>query len=212
MHHNDPYQKNPNQGSKPESSKDDLPLEDGSLAKMDFPPGEILLVPDPGMVLPLGRYALVDFIDGSLITGTVAPYDESATLIDVSELVSLVNRLESVSISLLGGAMTREICLPGCAQSIDDINLAFGEHDDPLSRSSFEEVGSISSVGGENRDSLHYAIKLGRFVESIRELHEYMDYQRSLGIHAGQDAELDKLDMFLSQAMGRAYARCMNVS
>jgi hypothetical protein len=212
MHFDDPHQKDPGRGSQPEPSREALPLEELNLGKMDFEPGEIRLVPDPGMVLPLGRYALVDFIDGSLITRTAAPYDESATLIDVSELVSLVNRLESASISLLGGAMTKEIYPPGWAQSIDDINLAFGEHGDPLSRSSFEEVGSISSVGGENRDSLHYAIKLGRFVESIRELHEYMDYQRSLSIHTGQDAELDRLDMFLSQAMGRAYARCMNVS
>ena len=135
--------------------------------------------------------------------------DDNVTLIDVSELVSLVNQLDSASIPLLDGATAKEIYPPAWAQSIDDIDLAFGEHDDPLSRSSFEEVGSISSVGGANRDSLHYAIKLGRFVESIRELHEYMDYQRSLGIHAGQDAELDRLDMFLSQAMGRAYARFM---
>jgi hypothetical protein len=212
MHHDDPYQKNPDPGSKPESSKDDFPLEEVNLRKMDFAPGEIRLVPDPGMVLPLGRYTLVDFIDGSLITRTPAPYDESATLIDVSELVSLVNRLDSASISLLGGAITKEIYPPGWAQSIDDINLAFGEHDDPLSRSSFEEVGSISSVGGENRDSLHYAIKLGRFVESIRELHEYMDHQRSLGGGSEHHADIDRLDMFLSQAMGRAYARFMNLS
>jgi hypothetical protein len=108
--------------------------------------------------------------------------------------------------------MTKEIYPPGWAQSITDINLAFSERDDTLSRSSFEEVGSISRLRGENRDSLHYATKLGLFVESIRELHEYMDHQRSLGGGSEHHADIDKLDMFLSQAMERAYARSMNLS
>ena len=65
MHADDRHQKDPGgRRSEPAHSNEDLPLEEGSLAKMDFAPGEIRLVPDPGMVLPLGRYALVDFIDG----------------------------------------------------------------------------------------------------------------------------------------------------
>lgn len=212
MHADDPHQKHPGRASQPEPSKEHLAFEGLNLGKMDFPPGEILLVPDPGMVIPLGRYSLLDFIDESLIKRIPAPYDDTLTLLDLSELVSLVNRLDSASLPVLGGATTKEIYPPAWAQSIDDINLAFEEGNEHLSQRSFEEVGLISGSDAESMDYTHYAIKLGRFVESIRELHEYMDYQRSLGGGSQHHADIDRLDMFLSQAMGRAYARCMAVS
>jgi hypothetical protein len=183
-----------------------------NLGKMDFAPGKITLVPDLGMVLPLGQYSLVDFIDGSLIQRCPAPYDQRITLLDVSELVSLVSRLDTVSIPILGGALTKRLNPHAWAKSIDEINLAFEEGEDPLSQRSFEEVGMISRSRGENPDYAPYAIKLGRFVESVRELHNYMEYQRALGTDAGHRADVDKLEMFLSQALGRAYARCMTSS
>lgn len=212
MHFDDPHQKDPGRGSQPEPSKADLPLEELDLGKMDFAPGEILLVPDPGMVIPLGRYCLVDFIDGSLIKRTPAPYDNTVTLLDLSELASLANRLEIASPPILGGAATKEIYPPAWAPSIDDINLAFDEGHDPLARCPFEDVALFSRSEAVGTDYAHYAIKLGRFVESIRELHEYMDYQRSLGGEIEHRADIDRLDMFLSQAMGRAYARSAKVS
>jgi hypothetical protein len=212
MHFDDPHQKDPGRGYQPELSKADLPLEELDLGKMDFAPGEILLVPDPGMVIPLGRYCLVDFIDGSLVKRIPAPYDDTVTLLDLSELGSLVNRLDTASLPLLGGAATKEIYPPAWAQSIDDINLAFEEGQDPLAQSPFEEVALCSRSEAAGADYTHYAVKLGRFVESIRELHEYMDYQRSLGGESEHRADIDRLDMFLSQAMGRAYARSTKVS
>jgi hypothetical protein len=212
MHADDPHQRDPFRGSQPEPSKEGPPFEELNLRKMDFPPGEILLVPDPGMVIPLGRYFLLDFIDGSLIKRIPAPYDDTLTLLDLSELVSLVNRLDSASLPLLGGAATKEIYPPAWAQSIDDINLAFDERHDPLPRCPFEEVALFSRSSAEDTDYTHYAIKLGRFVESIRELHEYMDYQRSRGGETEHHADIDRLDMFLSQAMGRAYARSIIAS
>jgi hypothetical protein len=185
-----------------------------NLGPLSFAPGEITLVPDEGMTIPLGKYSLVDCIDGVLITRVPAPYDERVSLIDVSELASLVHRLDAVSIPLLGGATVKELYPPGWSQSIDEINLAFEDRNDPFSERTFEEIGVETTAGdlAENADCSQFAVKLGRFVESLRALHEYLAFQKSRRAEGVPHRDLDTLDTFLSQAMGRACARSMRSS
>jgi hypothetical protein len=186
----------------------------GSFGPIDFGPGNFTLAPDVGMVVPLGSYTLIDFIDGVLVKRVPAPYDEGIGLIDVSELASLVHRLKVVSIPLLGGAIENTMYPPGWAQSIDEINLAFECGDDPFSRQPFAEIEMQRALSqhGSSLDHSQYAVKLGRFVESIRSLYEYADFQKSRSIEAPYQRDMDLLDTFLSQAMGRACARSMRSS
>ena len=211
IHSEDPRNPQGNRSSGPESSEGALTPQGDSVSSgsdaFSFAPGEWAIQPDPGMSFPLGLYSLVDFIDDVLVKKVPAEYDDTSVLIDVSALVLLVNQLDSVSMPMLGGAIMKPLAPAAWSQSIEEINLAFEYSNDPMSVLSFEKIGCAAISDTSSPDCWEYEVKLGRFVESIRSLYEYLAFQKSIGSGLSNPTHLNALDTFLSHAMEQASTR-----
>lgn len=171
--------------------------------QLSLPPGNVREEP----ILRLDRCCLTDLVDGNLVKIVKADYDPNVELIDVSALAELFNRLDTLRIIGLGGAITNEFYPPAWAASLKDIDLTFGAVDDPFTTCPLGEFRTLDPALGGVRDILDYAVKVQRVVKSLAEFQSYIEYQESYGIASPDPTDVAAAKKFLLQTIERSRIR-----
>ena len=171
--------------------------------QLSLPPGQVREEP----IVQLARCCLMDLVDGNLVKKVQAPYDPNSELLDVSGLAELFNRLDTLRIIGLGGAVTTEFYPPAWAASLKDIDLTFGAVEDPFTTCPFGEFCALDPDAGGVPDLLDYAVKVQRVVKSLAELQSYIEYQESYGLISPEPADVVTAKNFLVQTVERSRAR-----